>query len=77
MKLDLKNITKSNENTTSLSHEQMRKRMILVFASILGFVLLALLLLFLFSFFFGKKPTYVEIENIMKDAAIEYYKNHK
>ncbi len=77
MKLDLKNITKSNENTTSLSREQMRKRMILVFASILGFVLLALLLLFLFSFFFGKKPTYVEIENIMKDAAIEYYKNHK
>ncbi len=57
--------------------EEMRKKMILVFGAIVGFILVILFILFIFSIFTNKKYSYIEIENIMKEAAIKYYSDHK
>ena len=65
------------KSLNSKDREQIRKRLLLVFGVVLGVVILILLILFIISLISGKKPTYREIEEIMKNAAIEYYSKHK
>lgn len=80
LKLESNNTEEKEEekkDSNSKNREQMRKRLLLVFGAILGVIILILLILFVVSLIFGKKPSYREIEEIMKNAAIEYYSNHK
>ncbi len=79
MNLNLES-TESSTNkkeTNTKNKEQMRKRMMIVFGAVLGIILLILLILFIMSLVTSKKYSYQEIENIMKNAAIKYYDNHK
>lgn len=74
------NVEKENKevkDNKKTSKEEMRKKMMLVFGAIVGFILVTLLILFIFSMFTSKKYSYIEIENIMKEAAIKYYNDHK
>lgn len=78
MKLESNNNeVNKEEKKSSKNREQLRKRLLLVFGVILGVIILILLILFIISLIFGKKPSYQEIEEIMKEAAIEYYSKHK
>jgi len=80
MKLDQeteKKTENTSQNSKVIDRVKMRKKMIMVFGGIVGGVLVLLLVLFLISLLTTKKYSYYEIEDIMKDAAVEYYKAHK
>lgn len=83
MKLKLENDgKKAKDKSSSTTHHSvdratMRKRLLLVFGGIIAFVIVLMLILFIISLFTKKEYSYVQIENILKDAAIEYYSNHK
>ncbi len=82
---DQKNVPANNQNIkvssnppkNNTNHDQIRKRMLMIFGIVLGVVLLILLILFILSLFIKKEYSYVEIENIMKNAAVRYYDAHK
>jgi len=67
----------ASKSATSIERAKMRKRLFLVIGITFGVVVGIILILFIVSVLFKGKPSYVEIEDIMKKAAIEYYSNHK
>ena len=67
---------KSNSKNGKGSNEDLRKRLMLMGAAILGGAIVLFLLLFLLSLFMNKNYTYDDIENIMVSAAESYFSDH-
>ncbi len=79
MKLKLENDGKKEKSssTHSVDRSVIRKRMLIVFGGVISFIIVLMLILFIISLFNKKQYSYVQIENILKEAAIEYYSHHK
>ena len=64
-------------NQNKIDHEQFRAKMIKLFAIVFIGLVVILLISFISSLFSHKDYTYSSVEQIMKDAAISYFNDHK
>lgn len=64
------------KKTNKGGNEDLKKKLIFLGAIILGGVLVLFLVLFLLSFLVQKSYSYDEIEDIMRNAAVQYFKDH-
>ena len=63
-------------NNNKVSKEQYRAKMVKLFGLVIVIFILVILVGFIFSLFGKKKYDYIDVENIMKDAAISYFKDN-
>ena len=66
----------SSSKKSSSSDNAMKKRMITFMGIIIGGLILLLIILFICSLFTKKTYTYSQLEKVLKDAAISYFKDH-
>ena len=59
------------------SNKDLIRKLGLIMGAIIGIFIVVGLIMGLISLFKGKDYTYEEVEDIMKDAAVEYFKDHK
>ena len=65
------------ETKSSSDSDVLRKRMIRFMLIVVGIMILLLLILYIFSLSASKRTyTYSEVEKILKDAAVSYFKDH-
>ena len=64
------------EQKKILDKNKARKKMLFFMGAIVGFLVLILLVLFLSSLFIKKSYSYDNIEKIIKDATVAYFKEH-
>ena len=64
------------KKTNKGGNEDLKKKLIFLGAIILGGVLVLFLVLFLLSFLVQKSYSYDEIEDIMRNAAVQYFKDN-
>ena len=67
------NNTNINNNSNNKDHKDMRKKLMRVMLIVVGVLVLFLVVLLLIAIIGGGKMDYEDIEQEMKDAAIEYY----
>lgn len=68
------NNTNINNNSNNKDHKDMRKKLMRVMLIVVGVLVLFLVVLLLIAIIGGGKMDYEDIEQEMKEAAIEYYK---
>ena len=67
---------KPKKNSSKSSNDDFKKKLLILGGIILGGAIILFLVLFLISTFFPKSYSYDEIENIMKNAAVNYFEDH-
>lgn len=67
---------KPKKNNSKGSNDDFKKKLLVLGGVILGGAIILFLVLFLISTFFPKSYSYDEIENIMKNAAVNYFEDH-
>ena len=65
-----------DEEDTSSNNDFLKKRMFRFMGLIIAIMVVLLIILYIASIFSHKSYTYTEIENIMKEAAISYFKEY-
>ena len=74
---DDKNISIYNSNHDSNHKDEFRSKILKLLGIVIVISLVIILLLFVLSVFFKKKYSYADIENILKESAVSYYKDNK
>ena len=73
---ELEPIEDEQNNRNKESKEQYRAKMVKLFGLVIVIFIIVILFGFIFSLFGKKKYDYLEVENIMRDAAISYFKDN-
>jgi len=69
--------TEENNNYNNDNNKLFRKKILKIFAIVFIVMVMFLLILFIISIVFKKNYTYAEIEDIMKNSAVEFYEDNK
>lgn len=73
--IDIKEDQKTKKPSSNGNNNELKKKLISIGAIVCGGIFLLFLVLFLITYLFPRHYSYTEIENIMKDAAISYFKD--
>lgn len=78
-KVDSLEMSAEEEKTTSNNNDkkELKKKMIMLMGIILGGFILILLILAIFSLFSSKSYSYDDLEKVLKNAAVSYFKDNK